>query len=103
MPSQDDLTRERTHIISKELADFKITHSEMLGKPKNLGHGDRSLPEGHVFGRPTRTFVEHDAGRLISGHYSKEEQEPDADLGRSVRPGYRNIGPEDRVGDVPSH
>lgn len=28
--------------------------------------------------------------QLLAGEYTKEEQEPDADLGKSLRPGFRN-------------
>ena len=94
---QDAYTAERTHIITKELADFKLTSQDQLGQPKNLGLGEKGVPEDHVYGKPTRTFVEWDAGRLMSGDYTQEEQEPDADLGRSLRPGYRNIAPDDKV------
>ena len=95
------MTAEKTKIITKDLADFKITNTDYLGQPRVLGHGDRELPEKHVYGKPTRSFVEWDAGRLISGDYSNEEQEPDADLGRSLRPGFRNVAPEDRVSSAP--
>lgn len=83
--------------MNKALADFKITNADHLGAPKSMGHGERGLPDTHVFGRPTRTFVEWDAGRLMGGDYSESEQAPDADLGRSLRPGYRNVAPDDKV------
>ena len=36
------------------------------------------------------------------GNYTAEEQQPDKDLGRSIRPGWRNVGPPQRVFGVPS-
>ena len=34
---------------------------------------------------------------LIKGAYTPDEQQPDADLGKSLREGWRNMAPEDRV------
>jgi len=101
-PDLDSETTGKTHIVTKALADFKITNSDRLGAPKSMGHGDRGLPETHTFGKPTRTFVEWDAGRLLGGDYSEAEQAADADLGRSLRPGYRNVAPDNKVFGVPS-
>jgi len=40
--------------------------------------------------------------RECIGNYTPEEQQPDEDLGRSIRPGWRNIAPEGRYFGVPS-
>ena len=40
--------------------------------------------------------------RECIGNYTPEEQQPDKDLGRSVRPGWRNTAPPSRTFGVPS-
>lgn len=40
--------------------------------------------------------------RECIGNYTPEEQQPDKDLGRSIRPGWRNMGPSSRIFGVPS-
>ena len=40
--------------------------------------------------------------RECIGNYTPEEQMPDKDLGCSIRPGWRNMGPAHRIFGVPS-
>lgn len=40
--------------------------------------------------------------RECIGNYTPDEQAPDRDLGKSIRPGWRNMAPETRVFGVPS-
>jgi len=54
-----------------------------------------------VFGLPSQRNPEWGVHECI-GNYSPEEQLPDKDLGRSIRPGWRNIAPESRLFGVPS-
>lgn len=61
---------------------------------KSLGFGDRSLKQNHVFGVPSQREPEWGVRECL-GNYSPEEQLPDKDLGRSVRPGWRNIAREE--------
>ena len=54
------------------------------------------MPEGHIFGVPSK----HEAGSvssLLKGDYSPEQLQDDADLGKSVKEGWRNLGPAGRV------
>ena len=92
-------------IVGKRLEDFKSTNNDELGRVKNLGHGEKpTVGPDHVYGVPSRKFVEWGAGRLISGNYTEEEQAPDPDLGKSLRQGYRNLPEEmdpDRAFGVP--
>lgn len=56
----------------------------------------RELGEGHIFGMPSK----HEAGSvssLLKGDYSPEQLQDDADLGKSVKEGWRNLGPAGRV------
>jgi len=78
-----------------------VVNSEGLGTIKNLGHGVKQLPTNHVYGMPSQAEPEWGVRECI-GNYTPEEQQPDKDLGRSIRPGWRNMGPSGRIFGVPS-
>ncbi|GAQ80676.1 hypothetical protein KFL_000590290 [Klebsormidium nitens] len=89
-------------IVDKKVEDFKAIDADELGRPKSLCLG-MERNEDHVFGMPTRRKEEWDAAQLIRGGYSEEQQQPDADLGRSVRRNYTNGGDtHDRIFGVPT-
>jgi hypothetical protein len=85
-----------TSIVPKRTDDFRAAEGYRLGQ---------------VRGRPAADFTAHPAtyGRLaqrseagewgvgdcIRGDYTLEQQMPDKDLGRSLTPGYRNVGMAD--------
>jgi len=91
--------KDTAKIVARNIEEFKITSHVELGKSRNLGLGEKGVEKDHVFGVPSRQFEEQGVQALISGGYSAHEQEPDADLGKSLRAGYRNIVLE---GDDPS-
>ena len=41
---------QHTRVSSKLHEDYKLTSVDVLGKPRNLGAGERNLPADHVFG-----------------------------------------------------
>jgi len=56
----------------------------------------RELPADHIFGVPSK----HESGSvstLLKGDYSPEQLQDDADLGKSLKEGWRNLGPAGRV------
>ena len=56
----------------------------------------RQLPADHIFGVPSK----HESGSvstLLKGDYSPEQLQDDADLGKSLKEGWRNVGPAGRV------
>ena len=62
----------------------------------------RELGQDHIFGVPSK----HEAGSvssLLKGDYSPEQLQDDADLGKSVKEGWRNLGPAGRVKHTLSH
>lgn len=87
-------------VVSKRLEDFREVNAEPLGRVKYLGHGVRTSDE-HVFGVPSQRAPEWGVRECIA-NYLPEEQQPDKDLGKSIRPGWRNSAPEDRVFGTPS-
>jgi hypothetical protein len=86
-----------------------MTQGEELGKPRRLGaagmsgEGRASASTagagglGMVFGAPSAREPEPCVGEILRGWYTPEEQGPDADLGKSIREGWRNTEPCARV------
>lgn len=91
-------------IVPKAYDDFKNVTSDELGKCKNLGQANASLERhGMTFGVTTLPRPEEGgAAECIRGQYSSDEQAPDADLGRSLVPGLRNMTRETRAFGVPT-
>ncbi|GMH38274.1 hypothetical protein BSKO_06158 [Bryopsis sp. KO-2023] len=89
-------------IIDKKVDDLLTTCTDVLGKPKIVRHGDRRFPEDMTFGNPSIKFQEDGVDKLITGYYSLEEQQPDVDLGLTLREGWRNVAPDDKVFGVPT-
>ena len=101
-PELDEDYKRPPVVVEKLLEDFKTVATEGLGSVKNLGFGDKSVGRGHVYGMPSQSGPEWGVRECI-GNYTPEEQAPDKDLGRSIRPGWRNISAhERRVFGVPS-
>lgn len=101
---QDEGEFRHSRIALKRVEDFKAT-SDVLGRARNLGMGARPhLPADHVFGKGSRrrSADEWDAKACMEGSYSEAEQQPDADLGRSITPGFRNMTSETRAFGTPT-
>ena len=90
-PSKDEGAPLRPGLVMKSHEEQRLKESELLGETKKLGYGERNLPEDHVYGVPSRRFAEWGARRLMNGMYPPEEQMPDEDLGKSTKPGLRNV------------
>ena len=99
-PALDPEWKRPPVVVEKLLEDFRVVSTEGLGQVKNLGYGT-TAPSNHVFGMPSQAGPEWGVRECI-GNYTEEEQQPDKDLGRSIRPGWRNVGPPQRVFGVPS-
>jgi len=100
-PSLEDVYVAPPKIVSKRLEDHRELKADELGRARNLGYGERPLPVGEIFGKRSQQGPEWGVRECI-GNYSPSERAPDEDLGRSVRPGFRNIAPEKRIFGVPS-
>jgi hypothetical protein len=84
--------------------DYKASTGDYLGKSRKLG-ACPELPADHSFGLSSvkRGGVpEPGVDVLIQGSYTEEQQQPDADLGKSLREGWRNTAPEGKVFGTPS-
>jgi len=91
--------RQDTKIISKKTTDHRRTQDK-LGQCRDLGIGRAS--QNHVFGIKSDILGEWGAADCIRGDYKVAEQMPDGNLGRSTRPGYRNINITNRTFGCPT-
>lgn len=87
-------------INKKEVEDFRDM-SDILGRSRNRGQGSSALPFEHVYGQSNQGY-DCNAAQALRGNYSEREQLPDADLGKSLTPGFRNIAVESRSFGVPT-
>lgn len=94
----------KSRVIQKTVEDYRSTAHDELGKPRNLGTGLTESGNDIVFGA-TRKVMEWDAGMCIHGKPNERQLQPDMDLGRSLRSGFRNEvkpGDDSRVFGVPT-
>lgn len=102
-PEKDPERTVGASIIQKTVTDFKDFNHDLLGKCKHTGAGLHNLPSEHSFGMST--LKDHGAWgtkECIEGNCSLDEQMPDADLGRTLQPGWRNMTHEVRAFGVPN-
>lgn len=52
-PGLDDAATKEAKIVSARVEEHRLTNGEVLGAPRRLGAGDRSLPPGFTFGKPS--------------------------------------------------
>jgi len=88
-----------TKLISKKTMDHRRTQDK-LGQCRDLGIG--RAPRNHVFGIKSNILGEWGASDCIRGDFSTAEQMPDSNLGRSTRPGFRNINIKNRTFGCPT-
>lgn len=92
-----------TRIVQRTLEDKRQVKNDAIGKVKHYGTGKPPVPPGHAFGaRKSSSAYGGSAWDCITGNYSLDEQLPDRDLGRCVKPGRRNVTQESRAFGVPS-
>jgi len=95
-----DMPPEGQVVVEKRLEDWRELKSEPLSAVKSVGHNNHTSHH-QVFGMPSQRAPEWGVRECI-GNYSQENQQPDVDLGKSLRPGWRNQGPSERTFGVPS-
>jgi len=75
--------------------------ADQLGKTKNLGQDSGMRPRDMVYGKASGVKA-LTASEVIRGRYTTADTQPDRDLGKSIRPGFRNLTFQDRVYGCPS-
>lgn len=96
---QPETLQERAKELPLAVANHRAMTMDVLGKPKYRGNvgseSIRRLEERQRQARNARAPV-FSAQQCIAGEYSASDQLPDHDLGRAVRPGWRNETSSDR-------
>jgi hypothetical protein len=89
--------------MPKSVDDFRKIRADDLGKVRNLGLGSHKLPADHIYGVSTQKFKDWGAKECLQGNYTYDEQQPDPDLGRSLRRGCapEHVLTSERVFGVP--
>jgi len=91
-------------VVPATLADFRAARADELGRVRTCGFGDRAV-SAEAAGIPSSRFDDAGVEALLKGIGGTGDVRPDADLGRSLRPGYRNVprdGDDGRSFGVPS-
>jgi len=99
-----DQELQRPKIASRLLEDHQLATTDKLGTVRKMGTGDQQLPPDHTFGMPSLKpgHKEPSVGEILQFSLTPDQQQADADLGKSLREGYRNIAPESRTFGVPT-
>lgn len=86
-------------VAAKQVEDMRSTFDH-LGKPRHIA-ASSNLPSDHIFGASLKKDGET-AWAAIQGNYSADEQQPDADLGRAVNFGWKNVAVDNRLYGIPT-
>lgn len=98
---EDDGGFPKSQVVRRTAEDYRHVNNDKLGVSRNMMQGSAPVPPGHGFGI-VAIGSDVSAGECIRGWYSVEEQLPDADLGKCVKPGRRNVTTETRAFGTPS-
>jgi len=103
MDMEDDGTYKKTKLVQKNVEDYRnVQHPKVFLKSHaKQGAEGPPIDPNHRFGKVS-SISDYTAGSCIQGYYALEEQLPDQDLGRCVKPGRRNVTTETRAFGVPS-
>mmetsp|Transcript_128483 Transcript_128483/g.256665 ORF Transcript_128483/g.256665 Transcript_128483/m.256665 type:complete len:476 (+) Transcript_128483:101-1528(+) len=100
---EDDGTCRKTRLVQRTAEDYRqVQHPKHFQKSHaKQGPSGPPMPGDHQYGIKSGVN-DYTAESCIKGYYSLEEQLPDQDLGRSTKPGRRNVTTETRAFGVPS-
>jgi hypothetical protein len=103
MSVEDDGTFRKTRLVQRTAEDYRHVQHPKHFQKSNVKQGPSGppMPGDHQYGIKSG-ISDYTAESCIKGYYSLEEQLPDQDLGRSTKPGRRNVTTETRAFGVPS-
>lgn len=97
----DDGNYPKTRFIQRTSEDYRSVVHPKLARKRNYQQGKAPVSPNHVYGIKSMSS-EVTARSCILGYYSLNEQLPDQDLGRCIKPGRRNVTAESRAFGTPS-
>jgi len=95
-----DASEPQTRLVNLHVDQFKAANQDKLGKSRRRNF-ESSAPSISA-AEATQKANEWSAAECIQGNYSVEEQLPDKDLGKAVRPGWRNVDAGNRSFGCPT-
>lgn len=103
MDVEDDGTFKRTKLVTKVNEDYRHVQHPKFARKNHAKQGSEGPPLGYDYRFGVGSSMsEYTAASCVKGYYTLEEQLPDEDLGRCVKPGRRNVTTETRAFGVPS-
>ncbi|CAJ1340560.1 unnamed protein product [Effrenium voratum] len=100
---EDDGTVKRTRLVQKNVEDYRNVQHTKVYQKAHAKQGKHGPPLDPNFQHGVKSGVsDYTAKSCIQGYYSLEEQLPDQDLGRCLKPGRRNVTVATRAFGVPS-
>merc|ERR1719181_2218229 len=90
-----------TRVVPLTAETYRQVNNDPIGRARNNMQGQPPLPPGHAYGIKC-IGSDSTVGDCLRGWYSKDEQLPDKDLGKSVVVGRRNQCQTGRNYGVPS-
>jgi hypothetical protein len=98
---EEDGSYPKTRFIQRTSEDYRSVVHPKLARTRNYQQGQLPVKPGHTFGIKSMSS-EVTARSCILGYYGLNEQLPDQDLGRCIKPGRRNVTNEMRAFGTPS-
>lgn len=99
----DDGAVRRTRLVQRTAEDYRHVQHPKLFQKTHPKQGAKGPPVPADFAHGIKSTVsEYTAGSCLKGYYALEDQLPDRDLGRCVKPGRRNVTTESRAFGLPS-
>lgn len=100
---EDDGSVRKTRLVQKNAEDFRNVHHTKVYHKSHPMQGANGPPLDPDFRHGVKSGIsDYTAKSCIQGYYSLEEQLPDQDLGRCLKPGRRNVTVATRAFGVPS-
>ncbi|CAK9027095.1 unnamed protein product [Durusdinium trenchii] len=100
---EDDGSVRKTRLVQKNVEDFRTVQHTKVYHKAHAKQGANGPPLDPDFQHGVKSGIsDYTAKSCIQGYYALEDQLPDQDLGRCLKPGRRNVTVATRAFGVPS-
>ncbi|CAK9041802.1 EF-hand domain-containing family member B [Durusdinium trenchii] len=90
---EDDGSVRKTRLVQKNVEDFRTVQHTKVYHKAHAKQGANGPPLDPDFQHGVKSGIsDYTAKSCIQGYYALEDQLPDQDLGRCLKPGRRNVG-----------